>query len=47
MVVIRQICNLFPQLIGPAGEGLQDKLENFLTELDGVGDWELSFISRL
>lgn len=35
------------QFVCDDDEGLQDKLENFLTELDGVGEWELSFISRL
>lgn len=35
------------QFISPEDDGLQDKLENFLTELEGLGEYELSFTTRL
>ncbi|OLS19056.1 MAG: Elongation factor 1-beta [Candidatus Heimdallarchaeota archaeon LC_2] len=35
------------QFISPEDNGLQDKLENYLTNLEGVGEFELSFTTRL
>ncbi|MCE7735958.1 MAG: hypothetical protein GPJ54_13840 [Candidatus Heimdallarchaeota archaeon] len=35
------------QFIIPEDDGLQDKLENFLTDLDGLGEYELTFTTRL
>lgn len=35
------------QFISPEDDGLQDKLENYLTNLEGVGEFELSFTTRL
>lgn len=35
------------QFISPEDDGLQDKLENFLTELNGLGEFELTFTTRL
>ena len=35
------------QILTEEGEGKQDILENFLTDLDITGEYELTFISRL
>ncbi len=35
------------QFIIPEDDGLQDKLENFLTDLAGLGEYELTFTTRL
>ncbi|MHA2098629.1 MAG: hypothetical protein ACW99A_08070 [Candidatus Kariarchaeaceae archaeon] len=35
------------QFISPEDDGLQDKLENFLSDLAGLGEYELTFTTRL
>ncbi len=35
------------QFVCSDDEGMQDPLEDFLSNLEAAGDWELTFISRL